>query len=85
MFWDHTLTAGDLGRYPEWIVERVIEYGTLEDVETVRRLYGKRRFLKLVAAAERVSPRTRSFWRQVLEREGIECTRKYSRPRAWNC
>ena len=84
LFWDHPLKPEDLEAHPAWVVERVLEYGALEDIHTLRDTMGRRAFLSAVAAAERVSPRTRSFWRQVLELEGIPCTKKYSRNTAWN-
>jgi len=85
LFWDHPLKPEDLEAHPTWVVERVLEYGALEDIHALCDTMGRRAFLSAVAAADRVSPRTRSFWRQVLELEGIPCTKKYSRNTAWNC
>ena len=84
LFWDHDLKATDLATYPVWVVERVLEYGTLEDVDLLRERMGRKAFLQSVASAGRLSPRTRNFWRQMLKMEGIKCTRKFSRDTAWN-
>ena len=84
LFWDHRLVEDDLGTYPVWVFERVLEYGNLDDVRALRSLVTGRRFLENVARAERVSRKTRVFWEQILEREGMPCTRTYSRPNAWN-
>jgi len=84
LFWDHKLKAEDLEVHPVWVVERVLEYGKLNDVRLLRQVMGKQAFLLTVADAERVSPRTRNFWAQILELEGRPCTKAYSRHTAWN-
>ncbi len=84
LFWDHPLAEQDLEAHPVWVVERILEYGTLEDIHALQRIMGRARFLRTVAQADRVSPRTRNFWRQILATEGMSCTRKYSRNTAWN-
>jgi transcriptional regulator with XRE-family HTH domain len=84
LFWDHPFSGRDLENHSVWVVARVLDHGTLEDVHALQRLMGKAAFLRSVALADRVSPRTRSFWLQILAMEGISCTRKYSRNTAWN-
>ena len=84
LFWDHTLTEDDIQKHPVWLVERVLEYGQLKDIDLVRSTMGKKAFLKATASAYRVSPRTRTFWKHMLNIEGITCTKKYSRNTAWN-
>jgi hypothetical protein len=84
LFWDRRLTAGDLERHPVWVVERVLEYGAMEDVRAVVGYYGRKRFLEVVAGVSRVSPRTAAVWRSILEQEGIPCTKKFFRNTAWN-
>jgi len=84
LFWDHPLTPGDLDTHATWVVERVLEYGDLNDIYALHDSMGREAFLDAAAAAHRVSPRTRSFWLQILEMEGIPCTKKYSRDTVWN-
>ena len=84
LFWDHPLRADDVDKHPVWVVERVLEYGTLADLDALRDLMGRRAFLAAVASARRLSPKTRNFWRHMLAMEGIPCTKKYSRNTAWN-
>ena len=84
LFWDHSLVEEDLETYPVWVVERVLDYGTLDDVRVLRACMGKDAFLHAVVKAHRVSPRTRSFWCHILEMEGMPCTREYFRNTAWN-
>ncbi len=84
LFWDHPLNEADFKTHPVWVVERVLEYGALDDIHALRDTMGRKSFLKAVAAAGRVSPRTRNFWCQILEMEGMSCTKKFSRNTAWN-
>jgi transcriptional regulator with XRE-family HTH domain len=84
LFWDHTLSPDDIRKHRVWVMERVLEYGTLHDLHALRAVMSHEVFLATVAAASRVSPRTRNFWRQILEMEGRSCTRKSSRNTAWN-
>lgn len=84
LFWEYDLQGSDFRKRPVWVAERVLEYGTLDDVKTLIQVMGRPDFLAAAAAAERVSPRTRSFWRQMLELEGIRCTKRSSRNTAWN-
>ncbi|MDP6490937.1 MAG: helix-turn-helix transcriptional regulator [Kiritimatiellia bacterium] len=84
LFWDHPLTPGDIDAHSTWVVERVLEYGNLDDVLMLHDTIGRKAFLAAVATAHRLSPRTRSFWNQILDMEGIPCTKKYSRNTAWN-
>ncbi|MDA0323824.1 MAG: helix-turn-helix transcriptional regulator [Verrucomicrobia bacterium] len=83
LFWDHPLSESDLDAHRVWAVERVLEYGALDDVHALYDILGHEAFLTAVASADRVSPRTRNFWCRILEMEGIACTKKYSRNTAW--
>jgi transcriptional regulator with XRE-family HTH domain len=84
LFWDHSLREEDLRTHATWVVERVLDYGNLEDIGALLHCMGRKKFLITVASAHRVTPRTRQFWCQLLEMEGVSCTRKYSRNTAWN-
>jgi hypothetical protein len=75
LFWDRPLGIVDLKRYPQWVVARVLDHGTLDDIALLVELWGRQRFLQEVARARFSSPKTECFWRGILEREGVECTR----------
>lgn len=76
LFWDHRLVPLDFDHHLVWVTERVLEYGTLRDVSTLRAVLGRDRFLTTVARATRVSPRTATFWQHLLKQKGIPCTKK---------
>lgn len=70
LFWDHHLTKSDLFCHPVWVVGRVIEYGSLEDVLTLASMYGRQVFLDYVAKCRFQSSKTAAFWRTMLKKEG---------------
>jgi transcriptional regulator with XRE-family HTH domain len=82
LFWDQDLTVHHLEENPMWVVERVLEYGNLEDVHHLVGHMGRDTFLRYVSGARFSSDRSRAFWQQILSREGMTCTRKYSREEA---
>ena len=84
LFWDHPLLPEDIRKYPVWVVERVLEYGSLSDVTLLRDEMGMKAFLSTVASAKRLSPKTANFWNVIMETEETACTRKHSRNTAWN-
>ena len=85
LFWDHPLCDHDLDEHPVWVLERVLEYGSLEDVRILMGVMGRERFLDGVCKARLSSPKTRRFWEKMLALEGRTCTRKYCRDTAWSC
>ncbi len=84
LFWDVKLVELHLDENALWVVERVLEYGTLDDVHTLVEFLGRETFLRFVAEARFSSNRTRVFWESVLAKEGKTCTRRYSRLEAAN-
>jgi transcriptional regulator with XRE-family HTH domain len=74
LFWDKPLEEEDYMRYPRWVARRVLEFGTLEDVRALIGRMGKGRFLQEVGAIRFGAEKTRTFWRMMLEYEGIKCT-----------
>jgi hypothetical protein len=84
LFWDHSLAEEDFNKHPVWVTERVLEYGTIDDVIRLRKLFGKEHFLEVVSQCTRISSRTLNFWSKILEMEGVPCTKKFSRNTAWN-
>lgn len=85
LFWDHDLKPGDLKKYPKWITERVIEYGSLEDMQALMGLFGKQQFLEYISACRFGSPKTEHFWLAILQKEGIKCTKKFFPREAKTC
>jgi len=79
LFWDRKLREKDLEDYPLWVIERVLEYGALQDVRCLVERMGKKKFLERVALVRFHSARTENFWLEMLKREGLSCKTGYSR------
>jgi len=84
LFWDRPLSPQDLVDYPCWIVQRILEYGNLEDLHLLANVIGRENLLNNVARIHFGSKHTRSLWGKLLQREGVKCTRKFSRKEAGN-
>ncbi len=82
LFWDTRLEASHLVENTLWVVERVLEFGNLDDVRMLIAHLGRDEFFGLVGGARLESARTRAFWQQMLDKEGVTCTRKFSREEA---
>lgn len=84
LFWDKPLTEDDLDSYPRWVLQRVLEWGNVDDVKRLMYLMGRERFLTVVADTKFSSAKTDCFWREMLKKENIPCTKKSFRETAGN-
>jgi transcriptional regulator with XRE-family HTH domain len=82
LFWDHRLTPEHLAENTLWVVERVLEYGDLDDVRVLIAALGRDEFLAHVSQARMSSERARTFWRNMLDKEGMTFTTRFSREEA---
>lgn len=76
LFWDIPLNVAHLEKYPAWVVKRVLEYGTLRDIQSLIQLLGRERFLDIVSKIRLESARTKIFWQQILKKENRSCMPK---------
>jgi hypothetical protein len=68
LFWDRDLMEEDLRQYPEWVVARVLMFGSRNEVSVVREFFDDstiRRTLK----RRGVDERTRNYWEVILGKE----------------
>ncbi len=76
VFWEINAEELDTDQYPEYIMERILEYGTLEGVNWVRRTLGDARIKRFIASNKgrrRLSTRTLNFWQIILNLKPEEC------------
>jgi hypothetical protein len=66
LFWDHKLERGDLRRHQDWVLGRVLMFGSWTQVRAVRRYYGDPAILRAVRRRE-IDSRTRNYWELILE------------------
>jgi hypothetical protein len=71
LFWDHKLQDADLERHPDWILGRVLMFGSWTQVRVVRRYYGDRAISKAIGRRE-IDSRTRNYWELILEEPCIQ-------------
>lgn len=66
LFWDNELDAAHLERFPGWVLERVVDFGSREQMAAARAWFGDE---ALAEAIERpgVDVRSRNYWRMILE------------------
>ena len=82
LFWDQRLAVEHLEANSLWVVERVLEFGDLDDIRLLVAFLGKEGFLQRVAEARLSSEKSRAFWQQILNREGVPCTTRSFRDEA---
>lgn len=83
LFWDQKLKKRDFTQHPVWVVERVLEYGSLQDVHTLIFFMGKKRFYKYAAQCRFHSRKTADFWEHILSQENVPCTKKSYPRKRW--
>jgi hypothetical protein len=66
LFWDHELKASDLSEHGDWVLGRVLTFGSSTQVRAARGFYGDDAILAAVRRRE-IDPRTRNYWELILE------------------
>jgi hypothetical protein len=61
LFWDRGLRKRDLEEYPLWVLERVLEHGSLEDVRIIAARMGHKWFLDNVAQVRFQTAKAENF------------------------
>ena len=82
LFWDRPLKAEHFRTYPAWVTERLLDYGTLRDVQCLTQFMGRDKFLEIVSKIRFKSARTMTFWQQILAKENRPCMKKPFRQEA---
>jgi hypothetical protein len=82
LFWDTDAAAVDPATHRTFILDRVLEYGSLRAVQWAERFYGLEGIREYFLARGRrvLSAKTRSFWTAVLGLSDETCTPKSSPP-----
>ncbi len=62
LFWEAVVSELDMEVHAMYIVPRVMDYGTLEDVRFVMKYYGKPRIKEILLDAPALQRRTISFF-----------------------
>ena len=63
LFWDTDPALIDLRRNQEAVIERVLEFGDLQDVRWVQTRYPGSAIARVLVSSKGLSERSRSFWK----------------------
>ncbi|MFQ5648730.1 MAG: hypothetical protein ACE5IY_02200 [bacterium] len=85
-FWEVKAEMLDTEEYPEYIIERILEHGTLESVKWLRSTIGDERIRSFVKTRgdRSLSSMTFNFWQLILKLSPEECTRMSSTRRKYS-
>jgi hypothetical protein len=67
LFWDVDTDRFDAIQYPQYTIERVLEYGDQVAVGWLWALFGGDRIASVLTRSRRLSRRSANFWALVLE------------------
>lgn len=63
LFWDTPLKHVHFKDFPDWVVLRVLDYGNLDQLKVVLKLYGLEQVVAVFKRGKKkLSPKTQSFW-----------------------
>ena len=66
LFWDTNPATLDVERHANYIIERILDYGTDEEVRWMYRAYPRELIHDVVERSRVLRPETRPLWKQLL-------------------
>ena len=82
-FWDINPVKLTTAKYPEYVIERLLNLGDLEAVKWVWDTYGRRKITDVVKTGRQITPKTANFFIKLLALKPKEvfCFRRESQLR----
>lgn len=87
LFWDVEISKLDVEKNSRLIIERVFSLGTLDEMKTVIKHYGKERVIDTLANLNYLDPKTLNFASVVFDKpkNQFRCyLKRQSGPQLWN-
>lgn len=87
LFWDTDVTTLDLNKFPAYIIQRVLEYGEMQDWRLINKLYGISKIVEVCKGLRTLDPVCLSFICAIshTKKEDYRCYRtRQSDPTLWN-
>jgi hypothetical protein len=87
IFWDVDVNTLDDVIHKLYIVQQVLQFGTIEEFISVDKHYGPDTIIRLVKRIGYLDPKTKAFvisYYQINPEEMLCCTRKQSHPTHWH-
>lgn len=88
LFWDIDMSTADMDTCPSQIIQRVLEYGTLEDWRLIYHYYGLDKIVAVCQSLRALEPKALAFICCIsnTNKEQYRCYRiKQSNPTLLNC
>lgn len=88
LFWDTDRNEFDMNAYPAYIIQRVLEYGTLEDWHLIRSFYGLDKIVETCQSLRTLDAKALAFISSISKtsKEQYRCYHiRQSNPTPWNC
>jgi hypothetical protein len=78
-FWDIDAKTLNIQKYPQYVIERLLEYGDPEALRWLFKNFSKREIRKILYRTRALSPRTAHFWAGVLDidKKDVLCLQKH--------
>lgn len=67
LFWDIDTGTFDPNAFPQYTIERVLEYGDAPAVEWLRSLFSTEAIASALRNSRQLSPRSANFWALILD------------------
>ena len=67
LFWDIDVKTLDPDKYPQYVIERILDFGRDEEVRWMWRHYPKSLISKTIFSSRAIFPETKSLWREILK------------------
>ena len=74
-FWDIDPAELDVGEYPRYVIERLLEYGDLPSVRWMEHRFSREEIVEVLKSSRALSRKSANFWLGVLNvpREEVRC------------
>ena len=63
LFWDVEPSSIGIKKNARYIIERVLEMGSMDAVQWIQRIYATRLIIEVCESSRKVSERSKNFWR----------------------
>ena len=63
LFWDAEPSSIDLKKNSRYVIERILEMGSMDAVQWLQRIYPTRLIIEVCESSRKVSERSKNFWR----------------------
>ena len=87
LFWDADMSNADMDEYPAFFIQRVLEYGTIDDWRLIRSYYGLEKIVEVCKTLRTLDPMSLSYICTISQtnKEDYRCYHTMqSHPTLWN-